>query len=127
MAAVLPGKRRLRKAEVIMDLHAVAAGPPVATVAQAVSHLTGRQIVPALVITTVLLLALAILFGPGGPLSAPRRPGRLARTIGRPVQAADLRDRHEDFPCAVPDHAGIVVHDGSASPDAAVAGADQVS
>jgi hypothetical protein len=70
---------RLRKTEVIKDLRAVAAGTnsaATATVAHAASHLTGRQIVPALVMVTVVLLTLAILFGPEGPLSAPRRQTR---------------------------------------------------
>jgi len=66
-----------------MDLQAVAAvtrRAPAAIVARAASHLTGRQIVPALMIVTVLLLTLVILFGPGGPLSAPRRKARRSRT-----------------------------------------------
>jgi len=80
-----------------MTLEAFAAGTPVATVAQAASHLTGRQVVPGLVIITVLLLALVIWFG---PRDSGRDPGD-SRTADGPVHAADLRDPPEDFPGAV--------------------------
>jgi hypothetical protein len=80
----------------------VLARAPVAAAAQAASHLTGRQIVPGLVIITVLLLTLVILFGPGGPLAGTRRRGRASRTADRPVHAADLRDPPEDGRGAVP-------------------------
>ena len=82
-----------------MDLQAVAARThraPAATVARAASHLTGRQIVPTLMIVTVLLLTLVILFGPEGPLSAPRRQARRSRTATPPADAADPREPPAD-------------------------------
>ena len=44
-----------------MDMQALAT---VAAVAQAASHLKSRQVIPALAIITVLLLAAVIVFGP---------------------------------------------------------------
>ena len=85
-----------------MDLTVLAAGAPAATVAHAASHLTGRQVVPGLAIITVLLLALTILYGPGGPRPRPRRPARLSRAASRPVHAADQRDPPEDVAAPSP-------------------------
>jgi len=79
-----------------VNLEALATGTPVATIAHAASHLTGRQVVPGLAIVTVLLLTLAILFGPGGPRPGLRRKARAARADGRPVDAAELRDPPAD-------------------------------
>jgi hypothetical protein len=87
---VASGKRSFgEKREVIMDLRVVATRIPAASVARAASHLSGRQVVPALVIVTALLLTLAILFGPDGPLSAPRRLARRSRAASQPVDTAD--------------------------------------
>ncbi len=78
-----------------MDLQAIpsgnagAAATAVAAVARAASHLTGRQIVPALATVTVLLLTLVILFGPEGPLSASRRLTRPSRTASQPADSAE--------------------------------------
>ena len=80
-----------------MNLAALATGTPVAAVAQAASHLTGRQVVPGLVIITVLLLALVIAFGPRG-----RGQDGGSRTADGPVDAADLRDPAKDVAGAVP-------------------------
>ena len=80
-----------------MNLEALATGTPVAAVAQAASHLTGRQVVPGLVIITVLLLALVIAFGPRG-----RDQDGGSRTADGPVDAADLRDPAKDVAGAVP-------------------------
>lgn len=79
-----------KSVEFIMDLTAVAAVAPVATVNQAASHLSGRQIVPGLAIVTVLLLTLVILFGPGGPLSGALRSVR--QRIPRVVPRRDRAD-----------------------------------
>jgi hypothetical protein len=81
-----------------MSLQALATGTPVAAVAQAASHLTGRQVVPGLVVITLLLLALVIVFG---PRDRDQDPGD-SRTDDRPVRAADLRDPAEDVAGTVP-------------------------
>ncbi len=101
-----------------MTLEALAAWTPVATVAQAASHLTGRQVVPGLAIITVLLLALVIWFG---PRESERDRGD-SRTADGPVHAADLRDPPEDFRAAVTgDEVGAVfpvvedAHEGAAA------------
>ena len=83
-----------------MNLEALATGTPVAAVALAASHLTGRQVVPGLVVITLLLLALVIAFGPRDR-DRDKDPGG-SRTAGRPVHAADLRDPAKDVAGTVP-------------------------
>ncbi|HTR94716.1 MAG TPA: hypothetical protein VMI73_23550 [Trebonia sp.] len=86
-----------------MNLEALASGTPVAAIAHAASHLTGRQVVPGLAIVTVLLLTLVILFGPEGPGPGLRRQPRASRAADRPVDAADPRDPPKDAaPTPVP-------------------------
>jgi hypothetical protein len=81
-----------------MNLEALATGTPVATIAHAAPHLSGRQIVPGLAIITVLLLALVIWFG---PRDRDQDPGD-SPTADRPVHATDLGDPPKDDAGAVP-------------------------